>query len=192
MSGLTNLLAGDVNSLVVSMLSAAGLTLLPWLRDRVLPRGPRLVYYQTKPTAVVLNQHFVQTETLFIQNVGGREATDVCVIHNWPAGTFEAEVEPRNYTPDKTPSGEAVFKLAPIHKGETCIVTYVCRTPPSRERLVNSVRGHDHTARRVEPPTVQKYPSWFQWIVNVLAFLGAWLVLALLIDGALMISRLII
>ncbi len=181
MSPLKDLVGQDINTVIIGIVSALVVASLPKILDLVFSRRPRLVYWQTKPSYVDLNAQFVQTETLFIQNVGGQEAQDVRVIHNWQRDTFKAVVQPLEYSEEQTPRGQVVFRLPTIHQGEMCVITYVHSTPPSQDPLLNSIRVNDHIARPVSAPTASRYPKWAIWFYKVLAFIGAWLALYIII-----------
>jgi len=192
MTNLTDVFGNDLNTIITAIISAALISLTTVVLRVIFPRRSRLIYHQTKPSSVDLNHQFVQTETLFIQNIGRQEARDVCIIHNWQRDTFKAVLQPLHYKEEYTPAGQVVFKIDAIHPLETCVITYVHSTPPStNEPILNSIRVSDHAARQVAPAIYHWYPSWVRWASKIFSFVGAWFILYLAIRSLIVAWHLI-
>lgn len=181
---LHDLINADLNTIITAIVSAVAIGLGSIALGLIFPRRSKLIYHQTRPISVDLNRQFVQTETLFIQNIGRQEARDVCVIHNWQRDTFKAAVQPSHYDEEYTPEGQVVFRIEAIHPLETCVITYVHSTPPSIDPILRSIRAADHAARMVPPAIYHWYPTWIRWAFKICAVIGAWFALYLILRGA--------
>ncbi len=178
MSNLNDFWSQNASSFITSVAALVAASGLHEILRLIFQTSPKLVYWQVEADSITFGSQAIYVKTIYIKNTGRKEARGIRVIHNWRRNSFGVAVDAVSYVDDQTQDGKAILKLDPIHKGETCVITYVHNTPPSGEGpLIKSIRTDDQKADLVGSPTVSRYPAWVLWVYKVLAFVGTWFVL---------------
>src|SRR5258708_672484 len=98
---LREILGQDLNTVILTSVLAVVAALVVEVIRKSFPfaRRPRIVYYKTEETFVLLGRQQVRTQTLVIQNLGRQEARGVQVIHNWPSNGLKWDIRPPRRCP---------------------------------------------------------------------------------------------
>ncbi len=165
-----------------------GLTsvLVAWWIDRFITRRSKLLFYTTHPQWVTLPPVQgqpaiapIETFSLFLENQGKAPAREVHVGHFWlPACNVYPDI-PREII--ATHGGGTAIRFPVIPPRVPIVISYLIFGNFAVENIVSYIGSEDGAAQRIPVMLQRIFPRWVQRMLVVVMFLGAWVLLNVLL-----------
>lgn len=127
----------------------------------------------------------ILTNSVSIQNVGRKRATNVEVVHAAALDHFKL-FPARDYTERTTPTGEHIISVNALGPGEWFTIELLSyRTIPN----LLYVRSDDGPAQSENVVPMRLWPLWRRALYGVLCLIGAGFVVYWALRGALFVAR---
>ena len=158
---------------VLSVIIAAGLSILGWLTLRIFTGRARVAWAFSHQHVFYLNSLdppiLAYTREIWVQNVGKAIAEDVEII--FPSKPPHFEVWPkRSYSEINCPDGGFVIKLDNLNTREHLTISiFQAHTSPAD--FIN-IRWKGGVGKQIPMGPQQLFPRWFQLTVVTLLYIG--------------------
>lgn len=110
----------------------------------------------------------LQTDSLTIQNSGGKSATNIEIVHKEKPDHFQFS-QAIAYKEEFNPNGEHLLKIESLGPKEFLNIQYLSHT---KSPVLLRVRSDQGSAQLIQVQFQPIYPNWLKYIVAILIFSG--------------------
>lgn len=149
-------------------------------RPKLLFWVPGSFIFHLKEPEIIL-----RTDSLTIQNIGRKPATNVEIIHKERHDHFQFAI-PIDFIEVTTPTGEHVVKIPSLGSQEYVNIQFLSliKTP-----ILLNIRSAEGKAQLIQTQLLRLWPKAVQWLAGFLMCLGAGVLLYWIIFAIMFISR---